>query len=105
MTVVTLLQEARALISEEYHWTQRHYARDIQGVFTDPSGADAVCWCATGALLQIASDSTKFKDAEDVLSRVTDLSVPIYNDTHTHSEVLAKFDEAIALARKEALWA
>ena len=103
MTTVELLTASRDLISEPERWTQDAYARDIHGEPTDAVGDGAVCWCATGALWSAGHDHNgkHFYDLyEDAVGELTQAagrkSLVLYNDGHTHNQVLALFDEAIA---------
>jgi hypothetical protein len=96
MTTLEVLKAARELISDEKRWTQREFSRDADG---NPLGSDevsaGVCFCAVGALLRC--EGRIFSESYEALSESMEaVTVSYYNDTHTHAEVLAKFDEAIA---------
>ncbi|MXN46085.1 hypothetical protein GR138_12880 [Shinella kummerowiae] len=100
------LQKARELISDPKRWTQEAYARDTDGVDNVNCGSDhipedSVCFCSIGAIakaygcnISAAECSTAFK----LLEAGLDDEVGVYNDSHTHAEVLAAFDLAIARA-------
>jgi hypothetical protein len=42
--------KAHELIADPEHWTRHAYARNSDGLPTDPEAPDAVCWCALGAI-------------------------------------------------------
>lgn len=94
MTPREILTAARALIAEPERWTQGAYARDAAGVPVDDSAETAICWCASGALFKFSS----LPGADRARSAVASIVGPIpdFNDHHTHAEVLAAFDKAIA---------
>ena len=99
MTPLETLKAARDLISDPARWTQFVQARDGHGTQVPHNDPTAHCFCIMGAVGRTAVQGNKM-DALKVLSRVTrrnfDTSIPDYNDTHTHAEVLALFDAAIA---------
>jgi hypothetical protein len=98
MTPLKTLKAARQLITDPAKWTQGEYARDAYGKEVRPWSEDARCFCAFGAIQHV----TKSEDSEvDYLLIKTcfnnfQMSVLDLNDTHTHAEVLALFDAAIA---------
>lgn len=99
MTVKEVLIAARAKIADPANWTQGESAKDANDRFCLPKSTLARCWCSIGALAAVIEDgsaSEYFWKADDALARVMGTSTHRYNDTHTHAEVLAKFDEAIA---------
>ena len=104
-----LLIKAKAIILAPAHWTQNAFARDELGNTTDELASDAVCFCSLGALYKAQSNTLiteEWQAAKDYINRsirATEqyLGVAGYNDTHTHAEVLAKFDAAITLAQEE----
>lgn len=104
MTVKEVLIAARAKIADPANWTQGSFAKDIDGCQVWPWDEDATCLCAMGAIAvsvggydQHSIDSVFATPYFDALSEVMGAGdVVQFNDTHTHAEVLAKFDEAIA---------
>ncbi len=110
-TVAQILKEARALIADEKNWTQGDYARSSLGNSTGVKNEDAECFCAIGALAKVQGitpndDITgasylalEASGGEQTLGFI----VARYNDDHTHAEVLALFDRAIARAESEAV--
>ena len=101
MTTVEILKAARAKIADEKHWTQVASARDSQGIEVSPVSPKAVSWCSTGAL---TASAMTFPDAAWNFIWASMKSPPagmgFYNDSHTHAEVLAAWDAAIADAEK-----
>ena len=49
------VQKAMDLISDPKHWTTKANGRDRHGKITLTRDADAVCWCALGAVIRINS--------------------------------------------------
>jgi hypothetical protein len=99
MTPLETLKAARQLISHPAKWTQGEFARDIDGDASGVLVARAHCFCALGAI-EKAYGSCAWTEADDAISRVCrrkfGQEVGHFNDTHTHAEVLALFDAAIA---------
>ena len=74
----------KALISDQDHWCQGRFYR-------------AGRFCSVGALLRtLPDDDARLKCAYDALSIREDIQ--IYNDKHTHAEVMAVWNQAIARA-------
>lgn len=98
MTPLETLKAARLLITDPAKWTQGEYARDADGNEVRAWSEDATCFCAYGAIQRV----TEHEDSEaDFFLMKTcidkfQLEVITLNDTHTHAEVLALFDAAIA---------
>lgn len=97
-TVKDVLIAARAKISDPARWTRGSSAKTKHGSLTYSKDSAAVCWCAAGAVVSAVEDSNS--PEADAALRSLRISmngpIPLFNDTHTHAEVLAKFDEAIA---------
>ena len=92
-TTKEILIAARAIIAEEKNWAQEAYAKDKDGMFTGVGSSNAVCFCSIGAIRKITMEPF---DAMGVLGSYMGGSIIAFNDTHTHKEVLAAWDEAIA---------
>ena len=97
MSALDILKAARAKIAKPENWTQRAYQRDKNGNSLSVWDAQAAtCWCARGAIWSI-DPKGRLTDAFKALElSVPDQTVTVFNDTHTHAEVLAAFDSAIA---------
>lgn len=101
MTPHELLVKGRELISDEKRWTKGAFARDGNGHSLNPWNITAVCFCSIGALQRTHSktDST-FHGAMAALDKaMSEDGVIYFNDTQTHSEVLAAWDRAIAASK------
>lgn len=92
-TVKEILVAAKAIIANEENWTQGAYAKDKDGSSIGVSCSNAVCFCSIGAILKITISPF---DAMKVLRKHMEDSIINFNDGHTHKEVLAAWDEAIA---------
>jgi hypothetical protein len=85
------LQRVYALIEDEKRWTQDVYARDKHDNPVDVFNRDlAVCWCLEGAFLHLGIRGN--------IDKELCVNVPSFNDSHTHSEVLALLKSAIERA-------
>lgn len=108
METVEILTKARELISDESRWTKNDYAADNVGYVVEFSDPRACAFCALGAILRVVeakddNDPTA-READRLLVRAIGGTVPydvaVFNDTHSHGEVLDLFDRAIALAKE-----
>jgi hypothetical protein len=98
MTPLKTLKAARQLISDPAKWTQGEVARDKSGKGLDHAlSGGAVCWCSLGAIRKVVENYDDFDEAYDILRDKGKIKqIANFNDTHTHAEVLALFDAAIA---------
>jgi hypothetical protein len=98
MTPLETLKAARQLISDPAKWTQGEFARDADGNEVKAWSEDATCFCAYGAIQHVTEREDS--EADFVLWKACmskfQTEVIVLNDTHTHAEVLALFDAAIA---------
>lgn len=102
---------AKELIKDESSWTKDWFARNDSGLAVSSMHEDATCFCSLGAIERFAGCelggdladgcSSRTKEAQNLLEEVMGGLVEHYNDSHTHIEVMAKWDEAINLARAE----
>lgn len=113
MNVLEALVKGRKLISDEERWTTGASARDVNGNNVPSVDPTATCWCTIGAIGKIVfSDGDVNTCQETIFSgaiRSLEAHVPYqkfggrmiapFNDTHTHAEVLAVWDKAIAAER------
>lgn len=92
MTTHEVLVRARNRLADPANWEQgsRHY------------GADDGPGCAMKAL-RVASGRQKFYEAYRAVLEAAGISenLPHFNDSHSHAEVLAAFDKAIAATAPE----
>lgn len=91
MTTLEKIRAARELISDPGHWTRGCEARDAWGNPVNCSGPSAASFCAAGAMWRVGGGTAPMYQANPQLE-----SVAGFNDSHTHAEVLALFDETIA---------
>lgn len=92
MSVKDLLQKARELIADPMDWCQGAAA-----LIDHKTGR--IQHCLSQAILQTAG-SRRGEDCIQAVDRVIDqckgLTIPAFNDTHSHAEVLEALDRAIA---------
>lgn len=104
-TVAEFLRCAKGLIKRG--WTQGRYAKSKAGRGVDVMSKSAAKFCMIGAMLRCDGDSLTpsrlYMKASDTLNSVVPGGrVAVFNDTaKSKAEVLAKYDEAIRLARQE----
>ncbi len=102
-TTKEILIAAKALISDPAHWTQGEYSRNTDGRRTAHHDPAAVCWCAMGAIIRVLP-LREYSRAVGVTETLaawgaggnSAADLVGFNDGHTHAEVLALFDKAIA---------
>lgn len=94
-----ILSRARELIADRKSWTQKSWAKDKYGVSTQPESSAAVCFCSLGAIykatLEFGAVQKYEFEAKDALQHQMHMTVIRFNDSHTHREVLEKFDAAL----------
>jgi hypothetical protein len=103
-STLQILSRARELISDPKNWVQGIIATDRSGKPSALASSATVCFCAVGALKRATIEhgySPLFSiTAQIKLSETMGNETTIhFNDTHSHAEVLAKFDEAIRNAQ------
>lgn len=101
MTVLDALIAGRALIEDPKHWTRKFNARDADGhPVWNTKTQEPISWCSLGALSKVTEGTTKvYNGAYKVLRACVDAGVSDFNDSHSHSEVLALWDKAIEAER------
>lgn len=100
MKVLEALIAARKKIENPANWTQRCEARNSSGTPTHYYSKNACAYCAGGALASVGAPY--LTSAYDFMEKLIGQSVPGFNDSHTHAEVLAMFDCAISEAESAA---
>lgn len=114
---MSVLTEARKLIEDPEHWVQGVYAMDeFKTAVLNPRDPGAACFCSIGAVVHALPEDHPPDEEVTRLSRAVRALDPTwfnrtksrrpamriercitqYNDTHTHHEVLAVWDHAIA---------
>ena len=105
MNTVEILKAAKQKIIDPSNWMQGYYARDINGSERVGNEPGAVCFCSIGAIEAVTGIFHHGKGWNnkpvDLLQEAAGMQIANYNDSHTHEEVLAVFDKAIAAAEKE----
>jgi len=104
---LSLLTEAQELIRDPVHWTQEAYYRNAEGEppqddspnFLDPK---AVCFCSLGALnrMGVSYPLRTRALAVQLLQEVMGTTIPHFNDSRTHADVMLAFDRARKLAHE-----
>lgn len=99
MKTKEILIAARAKIERPETWTQGTFSRNSRGEdISSPKSKNAVCWCSLGAIIAEAPSYDDELYAAKILSLViNNHSIAQFNDSSTHTEVLAAFDRAISL--------
>lgn len=107
-TIYETLVAAKNLISNPDNWTQEAVARDSHGADTYSLNTDAVCWCSIGALHKVTkNNSLVITSAAKHLRFVLEQEhkdydgIAHFNDSHTHAEVMAFWNKAIAAAKEK----
>lgn len=115
MKLHEVLTEARKLIEDPNNWTQGQFARGQDGYWLPPKSADAVCFCAVGAVERVVTGhcflglsaivalglQTGAENALKGHSMFARYAVVKFNDRNNHDAVLALFDRAIADAKSK----
>lgn len=94
----SVLIAARKMIENKKNWHQGGYARDADGEQCHWTNEHAVAFCMMGAVRRSLPARQKDCDGprEAIEAQIRPLRVGEFNDSHTHAEVLAVFDRAIA---------
>lgn len=98
MTTIETLEAARKLITPDGAWTQEANARGKSGKEVFIYSRYAICFCASAAIWK-AGRKQVFWGPLRALENAMQEDVAVFNDTHSHAEVLAAFDATIAKLR------
>lgn len=105
---VTILRKAKKLISNPKRWCKNGgNASDSNGRLTDALNTHAVAWCVYGAVLKVDRNVLAGDSVEKLLRKACEKVtkehslVSLYNDTHTHEEVMHLLDVAIQLGEEQ----
>jgi hypothetical protein len=101
MTPSEILRKAKALIDTPEKWTKGSNARSMGGFKVSAYDESACKFCSIGALSKANNGDKRYSDIYYYLDAAMVTRVSAFNDTHTHAEVMAKWDEAIALAEAD----
>lgn len=103
-----ILREARSLIENPEHWTQRSNARNKNGDVVGPKSTAATCWCINGAVQKVSGNAiVLYTKSVNLLSDAarglfgTTVGFTTINDEREHEDVLRLIDKAIELAEKK----
>ena len=102
MQVKETLTQARALITDQNHWTQGALARDKDNLIVDALKSTAVCWCMYGAMIKVSQGKADCDKAIVLLRKKLeemDYEIPLvsrFNDYTDHAQVLKFLDDTIA---------
>lgn len=97
MTIAEVLKAAKALIEDPSRWTQRTFARTMNGDAVHGTDRLAVCWCAAGAVLH-CSPRAAFMPVCVLNAAAQEMgfrTATELNDTAGHRAVMEMFDRAI----------
>jgi len=101
MKAKEVLVQAKKLISDPAHWTQRVSARNAENAVCQTDSPDAVCWCSYGAVYKIGGELDSY-EAYGLLTLAAGSMgkdwVTEVNDDGTHANVMQMFSIAIELA-------
>lgn len=109
------LEKASSLIASEKAWCASHYALDAKGAPVHPRSKDAKSFCSYGALIAVdllregKDDDTLWlttyswlvKALKEIVPDDNEPSLQVYNDKHSHAEIVALFAKAKEIAKKE----
>lgn len=106
---LSVLKQARELLSDPKHWIKGTFARDDLGMECSPTAESAKCWCLFGAIRKASDDdrvldpnlshvgALSIKTLDILASELGNVHPPTWQDTEdrTHSEVLDLLDRVI----------
>lgn len=95
------LLAAKTLISDPADWTRCALARRENGRECGPITAGAIKWCALGVVYAVDASNFGERSALTHLLECSGGNIASFNNSHTHAEVMALFDRAIARAAHE----
>lgn len=100
--VIDLLRRTRKRIESPDRWCQGFFGMSKTGKRVIPESADAVRWCLMGALMaETGDDMATYRRAENALFSIASMAIVLFNDRHTHAEVLALIDRTIEMLEKQ----
>lgn len=98
MTPKDVLCEARRLIENPDRWVGKcRMAEAVDGREVGPNHPDAYRFCLIGALKRASLNEVEYDVARHVVGELLgDHLIGVWNDNHTHAEVIGLLDQAIA---------
>lgn len=98
MNTLEILKVGRAKIADINCFTKGASARNSKGKAVHGESPEACQWCSIGAVYSVIPSTKQYMadGACDILRPFMGGCIINYNDSHTHAEVLSKWDEAIA---------
>ena len=100
MTPQEILIAAKAKIDTPDKWTKGDFAQNSDGDPVPSKSPYAVCFCSLGALYSLDIPPDLLGPVYDALDKAMgDETVTHFNDTHTHSQVMAAWDKAIEASK------
>lgn len=119
LTVLEVLEKARALIADKKRWTQREFARNRRSETVSPDDPEACRWCAAGAVMRVLglAESDLYDDsaalsthnaalaALELHARIGgyNVSVADVNDSLGWAAAMNLYDRAIAAEKAKAV--
>ncbi len=105
MLTSEVLIAAKARIDTPSKWAQGWFWYDADGekMFGAAHERSRITSCCSSGAIELACDFNVIDSARahEYLHRAMRRSVAVFNDTHTHAEVMVKFDKAIASAQQD----
>jgi hypothetical protein len=107
------LEKASSLIAKEDAWCVGHYAKNAKGNVVPPTDKSAVCFCAFGSMIHVMPSKEDVENIwpaaydwmilalKEIVEDDNEPSIMVYNDRHTHKEVVGLFKKAKDIAKKE----
>ena len=101
MTPLEQLVAARELLSNKARWTQGWFAHDEGMHQVIPLAADAVCWCAYGALMKVDNTGRGDLFLDRAAEELSGFNVAYVNDRLGYEATMQMFARAVELAEAE----
>jgi len=106
--IADALKAGKALIADEANWTQGACARQTKkGDAVAFDDLNATCFCSYGAIMRVygkpddAMKAVVAKVFNEHFENYPMTGLVAFNDTRSHAQIMAKWDEMIAIAEKE----
>lgn len=97
--IVEKLQQVREIIFNEQQWTQHSLARNAERKKTLPTDPEATCYCLIGAIVKVSHPDVDLErrliECIHINSDFKVGNLSLYNDSHTHSEIISLLDITI----------